>query len=210
MAERSNEEWLTALHSTGADREAALVDLRAALIEGLRYGLINWVNTAGPEFAPMAEDFTQEALLRILDNLDSFEGRSKFTTWSHKIAVRVALTELRRKRWQNRSLEELLAAESPRQTAGLLTDHNPGPERHMERADILARLQRIIDEELTDKQRQAIQAVPIGGMPLEEAAIRMGMNRNAMYKLLHDARLRIKKQLEQENLFPADFLALYE
>ena len=80
----------------------------------------------------------------------------------------------------------------------------------MERADMLARLQRIIDEELTEKQRQAIQAVPIGGMPLEEAAIRMGMNRNAMYKLLHDARLRIKKQLEQENLSPADFLALYE
>lgn len=210
MVERTNDDWLAALRDDGPARESALSDLRAILMEGLRYGLVNWVNTAGPEFAPLAEDFTQEALLRILSNLDSFEGRSKFTTWAHKIVVRVALTELRRKRWQNRSLEEMLTAEAPWRTAALLTDPTPGPERRAERSDMLTRLQHIIDQDLTEKQRQAIQAVPVAGMPLEEAAARLGTNRNAMYKLLHDARLRIKQELEEQGLSPADILALFE
>ncbi|NOH03849.1 MAG: hypothetical protein HND47_18735 [Chloroflexi bacterium] len=35
--------------------------------------------------------------------MDTFEGRSLFTTWVHKIAIRIALTELRRKRWRDAS-----------------------------------------------------------------------------------------------------------
>ncbi|MCK7505732.1 MAG: hypothetical protein MZV70_17715 [Desulfobacterales bacterium] len=36
------------------------------------------------------EEVTQETLLRVLDQLGTFEGRSQFTTWVHKIAVRIA------------------------------------------------------------------------------------------------------------------------
>ncbi len=38
----------------------------------------------------IVEDFVQEALLKILDNLASFRGDSKFTTWAQKIAVNFA------------------------------------------------------------------------------------------------------------------------
>lgn len=51
--------------------------------------------------APGRGSKTQETLLRVLDQLDTFEGRSLFTTWVHKIAIRIALTELRRKRWRD-------------------------------------------------------------------------------------------------------------
>ncbi len=111
MQQRTNDEWLADLGASGPAREDALADLRPILLDGLRRGLTNWVNTSGPEFAPMAEDFVQEALLKILANLETFAGRSKFTTWAHKITVRVALTELRRKRWQDRSLDDMLSAE---------------------------------------------------------------------------------------------------
>jgi RNA polymerase sigma-70 factor, ECF subfamily len=103
VIERTNEEWLQALTSTGSARVAALNDLRDVLVRGLRRGLLGRVNTSAPDFDALAEDFVQEALLKILDNLPTFAGRSKFTTWAHKITVHVALSELRRKRWQDAS-----------------------------------------------------------------------------------------------------------
>ncbi len=67
-------------------------------------------------------------------------------------------------------------------------------------------LQRFIAEELTDRQREAMVAVMFEGMPLEEAARRMDTNRNALYKLLHDARKKLKKRIEAESLSPAEVL----
>ena len=46
-------------------------------------------------------------------------------------------------------------------------------------------------------------------MPLEEVARRMGTNRNALYKLLHDARQRLKKRMMAEGLSPQEVLAAF-
>jgi RNA polymerase sigma-70 factor (ECF subfamily) len=77
----------------------------------------------------------------------------------------------------------------------------------MTRASIMALLQRMLMEELTDRQRQAMMAVMIDGMPLEEVARRLGTNRNALYKLLHDARQRLQKRLAAQGLSVQDMLA---
>ena len=45
---------------------------------------------------------------------------------------------------------------------------------------------------------------------MDEAAKRMKTNRNALYKLLHDARLRLKKRLALEDLTPQDLLTAFE
>ncbi|HUW12513.1 MAG TPA: sigma factor-like helix-turn-helix DNA-binding protein [Anaerolineae bacterium] len=72
---------------------------------------------------------------------------------------------------------------------------------------MLETLQTVIAEELTGKQRQALVAILVQGMPLEEVARRMGTNRNALYKLLHDARRRLKKRLLAQGLSTQDLLA---
>jgi hypothetical protein len=36
------------------------------------------------------------------------------------------------------------------------------------------------------------------------------MNRNALYKLLHDARMRLKKRLEKEGLTPQEVMSVFE
>lgn len=206
MKQRTNDDWLAELRDVN-QRDAALTDLREILLRGLRRGLVDYVNTSGPEFQPLAEDFTQEALLKVLANLDSFQGRSKFTTWAHKIAVRVALTELRRKRWKDRSLEDMMSDDQPYSFAP--SDAGPTPDEATEQSDIVLKVFRIIEEELTDKQRTAMQLIPIGGMPMDVAAQHMGMKRNAIYKLMHDARLRLKKRLEKEGLDPDMILASF-
>ena len=44
-----------------------------------------------------ADDATQMALISIVNNLEKFDGRAKFTTWSYRIATNAAIDELRRR-----------------------------------------------------------------------------------------------------------------
>jgi RNA polymerase sigma-70 factor (ECF subfamily) len=207
LAERSNEEWIAALGQPGPQRDAALGDLRAILVRGLGYALADWHKVQQSDL----EDFAQDALLRILKGLHTFRGESLFTTWANKIAVRVAFTELRRRRWRDVSLNELTESEEgdtdfiPRE----LADQSIGPEQQTVQQVIVDTLRRLVAEELTDRQRQAMQAM-LRGMPLQEIADRMGTNRNALYKLLHDARQRLKERMLDEGLSAQDVLSAFE
>lgn len=210
MKDRTNQEWLNDLRAPGLDQDEALSDLREIIMKGLPYALSKWMTPNDPKFNPLVEEVTQDTLLRVLDKMDTFEGRSKFTTWVHKIAIRLALTELRRRRWKNVSLESLVDGEDKVIAPQLLEDPTPDPNLATEQGDLLFRVQRIIAEELTEKQRTAIVAALIKGMPMEEVARRMDTNRNALYKLIHDARLRLRDRLIEEGLTPEDVLASFE
>ena len=211
MIDRTNEEWIAELKSEGDQKEAALADLRAVIATGLPYALSNYLSPDNPQFQSLAEEVTQDTLLRILDHLDTFEGRSRFTTWVHKIAVRIALTELRRRRWRDFSLDSLVEEnEEGVSFPSLMIDPSPNPDTLTQQNDMMMRVGRLINEELTDKQRQAMVATAIEGVPLEEVARRMDMNRNALYKLLHDARLRLKKRLANEGLTVDDVWAAFD
>jgi RNA polymerase sigma-70 factor, ECF subfamily len=210
MPTRTNEVWLSDLRNNGQQREMALEDLRGIIQKGLPYALSRWLSPDQPQFNSLIEEVTQETLLRVLDQLDTFEGRSQFTTWVHKIAVRIALTELRRKRWRDASLDELTENEDAPPPPGLLADSQAGPETSAERADMLQRVRRIIDEELTERQRQALILLGVQDVPMEDAARRLKTNRNALYKLLHDARLRLKRRLSMEDISANEVLTLFE
>lgn len=210
MPPRTNEAWLADLHAEGNPREAALEDLRAIIQRGLPYALSRWLSPDDPLFAPLVEEITQDTLLRVLDQLDTFEGRSMFTTWVHKIAIRLALTELRRKRWQDSSLDEMIDNEETHISPRLLADPQSGPATRAERTDIIKRIRRILEQELTPKQRQAILLLALQNRPIEEVAKQLKTNRNALYKLLHDARLRLRQRLERDGLSPQEILAIFE
>ena len=96
--DRANDVWIEELTQPGPRREAALADLRALLFRGLRGAL------AGRKSVDDAflEDTVQETLLKVLDRLDTFAGRGRFISWAMAIAVRVALTTIRKQRWQRR------------------------------------------------------------------------------------------------------------
>src|SRR5262245_58071897 len=210
MTTRTNEAWLSDLRSSGPTREAALEDLRSIVQKGLPYALSRWLSPDQPQFSALVEEVTQETLLRVLDQLNSFEGRSQFTTWVHKIAVRIALKELRRKRSRDASRDDLTEHDDVPPPPGLLAAPQAGPETSAERADMIVRVRRIIDEELTERQRQALLLLGVQDMPMEDAARKLKTNRNALYKLLHDARLRLKNRLSMEDINAHEVLALFE
>ena len=209
MTQRTNDEWLDDLRAAGERQAQALEDLRAIILRGLPYALAGKLSPNSPEFEALADEVAQETLLRVLDHLHTFEGRSAFTTWVHKIAVRGALTELRRRRWRDVPLPEMEMNDESDSPTNEMPDDKPSPEVAVERQDLMQQVNRIIMEELTEKQRQALMAVAMKGMPLEEAAQRLGMNRNALYKLIHDARLRLKHRLEADGLTPLQVLATF-
>jgi RNA polymerase sigma-70 factor (ECF subfamily) len=201
VKQRTNEEWLAELR--GPERDKAIGDLRAVIVRGLKVTFAGRVRGLDET----AEDLAQDALIRVLNNLDSFRGESRFTTWAQRIAVRVAYTELRRRRWRDVSLQEVIERhEGSGREPDALTDRGSSPERETARKMMVEALQSFIAEELTERQREAMVAVMFEGMPLEEAARRMETNRNALYKLLHDARKKLKKRIEAEGLSPQEVL----
>jgi RNA polymerase sigma-70 factor (ECF subfamily) len=207
---RTNEDWLENLHASDLLRESAVEDLRCIIIAGLPYALSKWILPEDPRFSSLVEEVAQETILRVIAKLDTFEGRSQFTTWVHTIAVRIALTKLRRAKWREISLDELQQGNDPEDDTREMHDQNPGVEKSIEKKEMMDMLQQVMQHELTDKQRKALMAVAVQGMPIEEVARRMGTERNALYKLLHDARLKLKKQLEIHGLSPLDILAMFE
>jgi RNA polymerase sigma-70 factor (ECF subfamily) len=187
--DRDNETWLAHLGGTGPDQQAALSDLREALLRGLRRALSHRA-AASDE---LLEDVVQDALVRILERLPQFEGRSRFLTWAMSVAIRVAMSELRHRRWKDVSLDEVVAGGDLAPARAIVDE--PGPGAQSEREAILAAMHEVIRTGLTEKQRAALLA-ELRGMPQDEIARHLGSNRNAVYKLTHDARKRLKRDLE--------------
>jgi RNA polymerase sigma-70 factor (ECF subfamily) len=204
MNERTNKEWQDAIAEPVADE--AITDLRAILLRGLRYALTNHRVTEAD-----LEDFVQDGLLRILREVASFRGDAHFTTWAQKVAVRVALTELRRRRWRDVPLEDVIRGDQQSDfTPSVLisTDQEPGRRAILQM--MIEMVQRLIAEELTERQREAMMAIMVGGMPMQEVAERMGTNRNALYKLLHDGRKRLQTRMMNEGLSVDELLTMFD
>jgi len=205
MDTRTNEEWLRDLR--GENKNQAIEDLRKYLKKGLIYALSSRIKT---DLEHQVEDFVQDAILRILDKLDTFRGEAKFTTWAQKVAVRVAFTEMRRKRWKDISIEDLLPEDSGDFTPLVLSDPSPDPEKRATQESMLQMVEEILKDDLTELQRTALLAIIHGGMPLEEVAQRMDTNRNALYKLLHDARKQMRNRLMEKGFSAEEVLAVFE
>ena len=205
MGSRTNEEWLRDLR--GENQDQAIEDLRKLLKRGLIYALSSRIKT---DLEQQVEDFVQDAILRILDKLDTFRGESKFTTWAQKVAVRGAFTEMRRKRWKDISIEDLLPEDSGDFTPLVLADPSPDPEKRATQESLLEMIDQMMSEDLTERQRTALLAIMHGGMPLEEVARRMDTNRNALYKLLHDARKQMRNRLQEKGFSAEEVLAVFE
>lgn len=180
--------WMAALREGGpaAQLQGLSQYLRGVLAKGF-----------GAQLEDAAlEDLVQDSVVRIHHKLDSFEGHSRFQTWAASVAVNTALSELRRRKYAKVSLQEAIrAGEQAFEPA-------QGPNnRQREQRD--AALYEAIHSALTDRQRQALLA-ELGGLPLVEVARRLGTGRGALYKLLHDARKRLRSHFEAQGLGPHD------
>jgi RNA polymerase sigma-70 factor (ECF subfamily) len=185
--------WLRRLGAEDGERRAAERELHArlvriALAEVRRRSASTPVT--GPELDDVAHQAADDAMLAILAKLGGFRGESRFITWAYRFVILEVSSKLGRHYWRNPPVA-LDAGQWERLPDRLGID----PQQHVESAGILAEVRRVVDDELTAHQRRVFVAVVVDGIPLDALAARLGLGRNAIYKVIFDARRKIRRAL---------------
>jgi RNA polymerase sigma-70 factor (ECF subfamily) len=197
-ADEQSEAWLAALRGDGVRRDQAIARLHELLLRAARFELgrrraaLSYVR--GEELEDIATQAADDALMAVLAKLDDYRGASRFTTWAYKFALLEAGVRLRRRAWQDR--EVVLDPESWPAHA------DPGSSAHdqVEWNETLSALRGAVDDALTSHQRQVFVALALNEVPIDVLAERLGTNRNALYKTLHDARRKLRAVLAERGL----------
>jgi RNA polymerase sigma-70 factor, ECF subfamily len=212
MESRGNAEWVDDLKTEGPKQEQALKDLREGILRVL-HSYIGRHHLGRPAFASeetdhLAQDCTQEALLIILKNLGTFRGESRFTTWAYQVAIRVVLGDLRRRRWTEVSLDRSQIGEDLPDWP-IEDTKSPDPEQAFQQEQMWEILKGMIENDLTPRQRSVLVANVFQGMPLDAVAEWLGTNRDNVYKILHDARKKLKRCLLDRKLTQHEILEIF-
>jgi RNA polymerase sigma-70 factor, ECF subfamily len=185
--------WLEALRAGGPVQDRAVERLHDLLLRAARFEVsrrrASLVHVRGDELDDVAMQAANDALVAVLAKLDDFRGASRFTTWAYKFALLEAGVRLRKRAWQER--EVLLDSDSWTRLGPATSDLDSA----VERGELLRALSDSIGEDLTPHQRQVLVALAIDGVPIDVLAERLGTNRNALYKALHDARQKLRAVL---------------
>lgn len=182
----------------------------SALLALLRRGLARALAGRGAVNDADLDDFAQEAALRVVERAGEFRGDSRFSTWAIAVAVRVALTHLRTRRWQRERPTAVVydavgpAGAAPEPASG--RDGERDPAHHADRGELLEALRRAVEADLTDRQRSAVLKF-LSGAPQAALAAEMGVTSGAFHKMMHDARLRLRTALERAGFDSAGVLA---
>ena len=220
-------DWVRALGGSGRERDDALAQLHALMLRAARHQMSRMRSMVPGGSARVCDDIANaaadEAMTALLSKLETFEGRSRFTTWAYKFAILQVATEVRRQAWSGREvrLEDVagwgepsgLATEDSRtgrwgrgwggptggwsagRSGGGWGDHEPGPELLAEGADLAEAVAAAMRDALTPYQRRIAVALLVDQVPVDVLADRLGTTRGALYKTLHMARGRIRAHL---------------
>jgi RNA polymerase sigma-70 factor, ECF subfamily len=209
---RTNAEWLRALSASGIVQGDALKELREILIRGMRAYLAEdrgYNSVQGSEARQIVEDCAQETLLIIQRKIGTFRDESRFTTWASTIAIRQLLGELRRRKWKDLSIDpSSIGRDLPKRPMEAFQSDTP--EIALQQNEVWTLLKRIVEKDLTSRQRFVLTASAFQGMPLDLIADKLGTNRDNVYKILHDARKKMKECLTKRGLTQEEILGIFE
>lgn len=212
---RTNEEWLHELTAGGALQESAISELRDLLLRAVLFffsrNLSDFEKLSRSEIVQLAEDCAQDALIAVLDHLSDFRGDSKFTTWAYKFAINMALMTARRERRKGVSVEQLFSTEDGAAFEWAFEDNSSEnmPDQSTMQAEIRGIIQQVIEHDLTDRQRRVLLMMVFHDIPMDEVVRELDTNRNAIYKMLHDARRKLKQRLQAQGFEVGEILALF-
>ncbi|HST19117.1 MAG TPA: sigma-70 family RNA polymerase sigma factor [Gaiellaceae bacterium] len=184
--------WLARLDDGGPNRQAALEELHALLLRAalfvLRRRRAQVAAFPREELDDLAVEAADEALMAIITRLDEYRGDSRFTTWAWKFAFFEASEAIRRRNWMSREI--------PSEDAGWSAfAREASPEGALEQRELLAALRAGVEHALTPRQRAVFVALALNDVPVDVLAERMHTTRGALYKMLHEARSRLRAHL---------------
>jgi RNA polymerase sigma-70 factor (ECF subfamily) len=184
-------EWVASLRD--ARRDTAIAQLHELLLRVAR-SEIRRRNTGGqitgPELEDLAHQAAADAVLLVTSRIDEFRGESRFTTWAYKFVVFEVSTKLGRHFWKHRSTPS-----EPPDWDRLPDRFGPPPPDVAELADLISAVRAATETCLTHKQREVFTAIVVEGIPLDALVTRMRTTRNAIYKVMFDARQKLRREL---------------
>jgi RNA polymerase sigma-70 factor (ECF subfamily) len=189
-----HQRWLEPLAGTGTAHDVAVRELHALLLRAAGHEVHRRRAAMGIEFGEvqdLVEQAAGDALVAVLRQLDTFEGRSRFTTWAYKFAVHIAGVAVRRAAWERRAVPSTDAA-LERLGATIADPQSTAHEHELLRATIAAIGQ------LTPRQREVLVSLAVDGVPIDVLAERLSTTRGALYKALHDARQAVRRTLHAD------------
>lgn len=83
------------------------------------------------------------------------------------------------------------------------------PEKKIQKKERIQMLNNMINFSLSEKQRIALKTVMKYQYPMDVLAEQMGTNRNALYKLIHDARKKFKEEFENKGIRYEDIVEIF-
>jgi len=190
---RESEQWVEQLRPGHPRRDRTVAELHAVLLRVALHELSRRLgqlrSISGPESDDLAQQAADDALVNVLDRLDDFRGLSRFTTWAYKFVMFEVSAKVARHAWRRQppSGQELVFERLPDSLA-------PGPGDRLEQQEQLEALAVAIGE-LTERQREVFVAIALNDVPIDVLAIRLGTNRNAIYKNLFDARRNLRASM---------------
>jgi RNA polymerase sigma-70 factor (ECF subfamily) len=196
-------EWLESLRGEGPAHDDAVARLHALLLRGARFEVARR-RASHPhlrgELDEIATEAADDALLSLLQRLDTFRGASRFTTWAYKFALFEAAVKVRKRAWQGREIP--LEPESWE----LFSSSGPDADTQLQQRELLEILQRGIADVLTPHQRRVLVALGVNGVPIDVLAERLGTTRSALYKTLHDARGKLRAHVAESGFNLGEWL----
>lgn len=145
-----------------------------------------------------AEDVLQDTFVNVVRGLDSFKGKSSFSTWLYRVAANAALTKIRKRSRREKSESEFLDdVYSVRQAAHsgvVLTDWSTNPATSLLDEEARKELQKAIGE-LPEIYKAVFVLRDVQGLPAAEVAEVLGLSVAAVKSRLHRARLYLRNRL---------------
>jgi RNA polymerase sigma-70 factor (ECF subfamily) len=195
--DRDTQQWLAGLRADGRERDrvTALLHvylLRVARTEVRQMGIGRYIT--GAELDDLAHQAAADSMMAIFRKLDEFRGESKFTTWAYRFVALDVKGKLGRHFWLRPFVPlENVEIAGPGPATG-------DPEEMARWHALLEGVSRALDQDLTAHQRLAFIELVWGGNTPDGLARQLGTNRNAIYKLIFDARRKIRTRLTVDGL----------
>ncbi|WP_036960073.1 sigma-70 family RNA polymerase sigma factor [Promicromonospora kroppenstedtii] len=190
---QDNQRWVLGLGATGPECEAACEELYSLLHRVARREVVRRASSLrvyGPELDDIAHQAAADALMAIRRRLDTFRGESRFTTWACKFVIFDVATKVNRHFWRHHDVP--YDHEDWSRTASRF-EVPPGQE--IEAAEFVDAISAAIKRCLTERQRTVFMATVINKVPMDVLAEELGSSRNALYKVLFDARKKLRAEL---------------
>lgn len=200
-----SQEWLRLLRATGKERETGIARLHERLLGVAQHEVRRrHTSISGVELDDIAHQAASDAVLAVVAKVSTFRGESRFTTWAYKFVVLEVSNKIGRHYWRNPPVTL-----QPEDWDRLPARFGVDPSLHAEAIELSRAIRTAVETTLTERQRRLFVDVVLNGTPLDALVSKLGVNRNAIYKTIFEARRKIRVFLVA-NGYLTDHVALDE